>query len=357
MVKKLSNMNMSKRDVTLDFTKGVLILLVVLGHSIQYSFGPEYNSSKLFFSNIAFKAIYAFHMPLFMMISGYLFYNSNKKDINTLLRSKLISIGIPLLSFVLLCRINGYIPCLKEGKIVKCIALYLDDVFCGMTMWYLFSLLLNIVVLSIITRLIKQNSNQIIAMILLFIVSFFISDTIILSVHKFMYPFFCIGYFINVYKFDLYNYSGNNMVLFFLTLISVGLLFWFNYETYIYTTGFCISGHYTIQLFINFKRIIIALIISYTFMLYMKRITMSRLFGSYYYVFFRNLGQMSLFIYGFNIFFDMVYSKIMSFLSLSFNPNCIMPLLFTAFVIGFSVFLYNIIEKNRILKLLFLGRL
>ena len=45
------------------------------GHSIQYSCMDQFD----FFENSAFKFIYSFHMPLFMLISGYLFYYSCQK--------------------------------------------------------------------------------------------------------------------------------------------------------------------------------------------------------------------------------------------------------------------------------------
>lgn len=61
------------RDISLDIAKGVLILLVVIGHGFQYAFGSNYGQSGLFFINPIYRAIYMFHMPLFMFISGYFF--------------------------------------------------------------------------------------------------------------------------------------------------------------------------------------------------------------------------------------------------------------------------------------------
>lgn len=46
-----------------------------MGHCIQYSSVGNFD----FFENIVFKVIYSFHMTLFMLISGYLFYYSFKK--------------------------------------------------------------------------------------------------------------------------------------------------------------------------------------------------------------------------------------------------------------------------------------
>ena len=49
------------RDTRLDGLKFVLICLVILGHISYYDFGLRVN-----------RIIYAFHMPMFVMISGYL---------------------------------------------------------------------------------------------------------------------------------------------------------------------------------------------------------------------------------------------------------------------------------------------
>lgn len=58
----------------MDFTKGVLIWLVVFGHAIQYIM---YAGRSDFFSDPIFSFIYMFHMPLFMATSGY-FLNIQK---------------------------------------------------------------------------------------------------------------------------------------------------------------------------------------------------------------------------------------------------------------------------------------
>lgn len=63
------------RNITIDLIKGVAVILVIWGHFIQFSTAGTYD----FFGDFVFKLIYSFHMPLFAMISGYLFYNSLKK--------------------------------------------------------------------------------------------------------------------------------------------------------------------------------------------------------------------------------------------------------------------------------------
>ena len=64
---------MVHRDGLFDCIKGGLILLVVLGHSIVYSFPDEY------LTRWDFKLIYSFHMAFFILVSGYLVETSKKE--------------------------------------------------------------------------------------------------------------------------------------------------------------------------------------------------------------------------------------------------------------------------------------
>jgi fucose 4-O-acetylase-like acetyltransferase len=56
-----------QRIAYIDFLKGFTILLVILGHCIEFNDTDYWN-------NIVFRYIYSFHMPLFMFLSGYVSY-------------------------------------------------------------------------------------------------------------------------------------------------------------------------------------------------------------------------------------------------------------------------------------------
>jgi fucose 4-O-acetylase-like acetyltransferase len=58
---------MRQRLTYIDHLKGISILLVVVGHFIQYNTSDSKDSGL-------FNFIYSFHMPLFMFISGYIGY-------------------------------------------------------------------------------------------------------------------------------------------------------------------------------------------------------------------------------------------------------------------------------------------
>ena len=59
-----------KNRFYIDFVKGIAIFLMLWGHCIQFCAVGDFD----FFENWVFKLIYSFHMPLFMLVSGYLFF-------------------------------------------------------------------------------------------------------------------------------------------------------------------------------------------------------------------------------------------------------------------------------------------
>ena len=49
-----------------DNLKGFAIILVIVGHVIQYLYSPDFYDGV-----VVFRYIYSFHMALFMMLSGF----------------------------------------------------------------------------------------------------------------------------------------------------------------------------------------------------------------------------------------------------------------------------------------------
>ena len=88
-----------QRNHYLSLAKGVAIILMLWGHCIQYC----NNESFDIFENHVFQFIYSFHMPLFMIISGYLFYYSfSKRNLEELLKHRIQGLLQPIIccSFV-----------------------------------------------------------------------------------------------------------------------------------------------------------------------------------------------------------------------------------------------------------------
>ena len=70
--------NGKKKNAFIDYVKGIAILLVLVGHCVQYGSGAAFLENGEYWNNIVMKVIYSFHMPLFVAVSGYLFWYSVK---------------------------------------------------------------------------------------------------------------------------------------------------------------------------------------------------------------------------------------------------------------------------------------
>ena len=87
----------SKRIAFLDITKCFAIFCVILGHVIQQTFpGDPYHDSWLF------QFIYSFHMPLFMVVSGYFMEKAFAMSPLYFLKRRSIQLLLPTLTFSIL---------------------------------------------------------------------------------------------------------------------------------------------------------------------------------------------------------------------------------------------------------------
>ena len=69
-------MNNIKYFEEINILKGMTIILVLLGHSPVIF---PINLQEIYWCKLLVDIIYSFHMPCFFLISGFLFYNSEKK--------------------------------------------------------------------------------------------------------------------------------------------------------------------------------------------------------------------------------------------------------------------------------------
>lgn len=96
--------NTKKRDLLPDVIKGFAIFMVVLGHCIQEGSGVDFKRNTMYFYDKGYQFIYSFHMPLFMMISGYFAWDSmadtqGRHEQWKLLGTRSIALLIPILGW------------------------------------------------------------------------------------------------------------------------------------------------------------------------------------------------------------------------------------------------------------------
>ena len=84
------------RILYIDILKLFTIYLVIWGHAIMH-FQPNYGDSTIF------QLIYSFHMPLFMMLSGYFAVSSMELDVKTFFVKKFRQLLLPCISWGIVC--------------------------------------------------------------------------------------------------------------------------------------------------------------------------------------------------------------------------------------------------------------
>lgn len=345
-----------KRDSRLDFAKGVLIILVVLGHS----FFPLEINGKNATDFYLHRFIYSFHMPAFMLLSGFFFYRSNSKSLKSVLISKIRSIGVPFLCFSCviwaLITIKSYL--FSSETLSRNGFHLLQDlisfVLTSKVMWFLLSLLLNCFIVALLSRL----SYGWVGYIMVILGSFFIpaDHSYIYPGYLFMFPFFLTGYEIKKRNMSLFSLVGKSTIILILSCVALIGLFYFNKDTYIYHTGMnVLTDNPLYQIIVNVHRFVIGAIMSALFFTiigwaYPKRVE-SRFVAKII-----KLGTCSLGIYGFQQILIGVILRIIDMFNIMIPSTFVMVLINTSIVISLSYYLTQLCMSNKTLSMCFLGR-
>ena len=175
------------RNDYIDIVKGVAISLVVLGHCIQFASGSQNLHTGAFYANHIFKFIYSFHMPLFMLISGYLFYFSIKINFWNIVKTKFLGLIIPLISWHTLYQLI----LLLYGEPTSPYIFFFSYFH---TLWFLRALFYSCIIVLLVNRFLHDN---IWAYSCIFIIMFLFPNRIFPAVFVFTIPYFYIGYLFN----------------------------------------------------------------------------------------------------------------------------------------------------------------
>lgn len=190
-------MNKSQRSFEIDFIKAFAICLVVLGHSIQLFNGTEYRMTQSFYNNLIYKIIYSFHMPLFMLVSGYLYYYGESKYIHNLKNNiiKIMSYLIPIVTFASIKTAVNLFTGYDDRQHILFVILKEEAYNILHTLWFLWAIIYSIIILEVIRHLINGVSKQYkwkwlaLLLVILMIIFLFTPDVLMGNVYKFTIPF------------------------------------------------------------------------------------------------------------------------------------------------------------------------
>ena len=215
----------NRKSSYINFLRGMAIFLMLWGHSIQYSCGGQFD----FFENTMFKLIYSFHMPFFMLISGYLFwFSEQKREMIELIEYKSKSLLYP----ILMCSVLNLI---LTTAIVSALRGEYGALLSGTpitSLWFLWSVLACSVALAFAMKLSK---NHLIQALLLIIGIPFVALFPNWTMNIYMYPYFIIGYLYARNEEQLRKMKNVGGVT--STIVFIIMMFFYEKKHYIYTSG------------------------------------------------------------------------------------------------------------------------
>lgn len=212
----------SNRVASFDLLKLFAIYLVIWGHCLMWFQNGESSA------NPVFRIIYSFHMPLFMMISGFFSYSSMSLKFNSFIQKKFRNLIYPCLLWGLFIFIiyesNDLINHNNEPLSLR---ILLTDYYWLSDFWFLKSCFICYVIAycGFHSKLSKKYWMPL---------SIIISQGIASSFVSFMYPCFLIGLLLRLNYSFLTKITDNYIVL--LSFFVIMLLYW-NYNAWEYSHG------------------------------------------------------------------------------------------------------------------------
>lgn len=170
-----------QRNLYWDILRGIAMLLVVLGHA------------GLARESLLNRAIYAFHMPLFMLISGFFFHFSlQRHSFRENLRRKALQLLLP----VLIIGTLYYLITADHGVPLREMPGNYYAVLIR-TLWFLQALFLSCLAVLVIHRVFRSDLWRFLACLALCIIFLFVPDFACSTGAKFLFPCFVAGLYLN----------------------------------------------------------------------------------------------------------------------------------------------------------------
>lgn len=278
-----------ERDALIDIVRGFAMVCVILGHCIQEGSGIAFSEGTLYFQDRCYQFLYSFHMPLFMLISGYLSWKSISRAVSRVDRWRFICkrcayLAIPIWGWGILDQIRIYIE--NQWKNYQLLPKYLfrnGIVYILTNLWFLWAILICFLLVCMMHYMMKDSLA---VYVVIFILMFVTPDGLGLGVYKYMIPYYLTGF----YYHKQLEISGcaaiwkrpDKKKQDILLLLGSGILFmvmffFFDDRYFIYLTGYKLLGkEIGAQLWIDGYRFLIGMVSSIFFIMLWSLMTRNK---------------------------------------------------------------------------------
>lgn len=240
------------RNRKLDFLKGFLVVMVILGHTTA-AFGSY---EKDFILNYCSSLTVSFIMPFFLIITGYFVLNPSKQIDEKWFIKKFRRLCVPAIiwggivgAVIVLSRVVYNQAELLDIRVVKQFFQYVR------TLWYLYATFLSAIIIGIVNKYFRGFICD--AILILIAICLHIIPTDIFWI-SFAFEFILVGYFVRKYVDNVKYFFKNrlyfkNMIIFIVSFLYLLLLIWFKYDYSVYVSGSNLLTNNTIwyQVFVN----------------------------------------------------------------------------------------------------------
>lgn len=233
-----SNYENSNRNISLDILKGIAIFCVVWGHFIQQGTLCDIAYKE----NPIFQLIYSFHMPLFMLISGYLMYQSiNKRTVIQQWVHWCKNLILPLITWTFIANIFIIVYAYITTNSIPPV---------GLTNAYQYWFIISLLLCGFITTVIKRICNDKTWIYLILTLVLFTTTFNLFSI-GWMFPFFTAGYLLNKHSTKIQIHFKK--LAFISIIVFPALLMFYNDTSITYisifnTGGFLTRGEYLMNM-------------------------------------------------------------------------------------------------------------
>lgn len=225
-MKEQSLHNAHARNPYWDIVKAIAMILVVAGHALTLVYGENEDCYRTFL----WKFIYSMHMPLFMIVSGYFFQYSLRKNACSIIRKRFVQLLLPIIVISIADYFINYFhpPVRWPETFIDLYARYLSS------LWFLRALFYCSVIVLAGNKVFKDSP---LFYTIVIILSILIPEKFHSDGTQAMIPFFIFGYYFNTYNLERVFLNKKKPVFIITSVTYLLLLFFMNSDAVWYFNG------------------------------------------------------------------------------------------------------------------------